>query len=106
SKAYTTTQKKEKKQKQIKDLQKLPVDLPDTIQLFCQELQTLNIIENSISLIFTDPPYDQLPLYEILAEEAIFILCDGGSLLTYVPQDKIGKVIGIMESHGLKFHWP
>lgn len=43
------------------------------------------IPDNSIDLIFTDPPYDRasLPLYGWLAEEAARVLKPGGFLLTY-----------------------
>jgi DNA modification methylase len=44
------------------------------------------IPDNSIDLIFTDPPYlkEFLPLYGWLAEEASRVLKPGGFLLTYV----------------------
>ncbi len=108
SKVYHKIIEKEKKQKRIQDVQKLPVNLPDTIKLYNQEFQTLKITPNSVSLIFTDPPFhDQhLHLYDDLMREAYDVLCDGGSILCYVGQGNIGKVINIAEKYGLKFHWP
>ena len=45
-----------------------------------------DIPDNSVDLIFTDPPYSKeyLPLYEELAKLAIRILKPGGSLVFYV----------------------
>ena len=47
---------------------------------------TKDIPDNSIDLIFTDPPYgiDSIPLYEDLAVLASRVLKPGGSLVTYV----------------------
>ncbi len=44
------------------------------------------IPDGSVSLIFTDPPYDRasLPLYSDLGAFAARVLRPGGSLITYV----------------------
>src|SRR5262249_36957206 len=46
------------------------------------------IPDNSVQLIFMDPPYDRdsLPLYEAAAEIGARILKPGGSLITYTGQ--------------------
>jgi hypothetical protein len=48
------------------------------------ELST-ELKDNSVDLVFTDPPYDDdsLPLYEQMGEVAARILKPGGSLITY-----------------------
>ena len=108
TKVYREIQKTEKKQKREKELKKLQVNLPDTIQIYNQEFQTLKITSGSVSLIFTDPPYHDkyLHLYDDLMKRAFDVLRDGGSLVCYVGQGNIGKVINMAEKYGLKFHWP
>lgn len=51
----------------------------------CMELSK-GIPDNSIDMIFTDPPYhkEYLHLYEWLATEAERVLKPGGALLTYI----------------------
>lgn len=100
--------KNEKKKKRNKELMKKQVNLPKTITLHNTPFQKLKIKPGSVSLIFTDPPYHDkfLHLFEDLAKQAGEVLRDGGSLVTYVGQGNIGKVINMMEKHGLKFHWP
>jgi len=63
---------------------------------------------NSVSLIFTDPPYHEkyLHLYESLAVHASRVLREGGSLICYAGHYAIGKIINMMEAQGLNFHWP
>ena len=71
--------------------------------------QLLKTIPNeSIDLIFTDPPYaaEYVPLYSDLAVIAHNVLKEGGSLVTYVGHYAIPKVIKIMENAGLTYWWP
>ena len=53
------------------------------------------IPDNSIDLIFTDPLYhrEYLPLYTNLAEVADRVLKDGGSLVTYIGQYALPKIL-------------
>lgn len=108
NKSYKKIKKLEKKQKRQEQLKKIQVKLPDNVQLYNQPFQQNKIKDNSISLIITDPPYlkEYLHLYEELAKQAIRVLQDGGSLLCYIGHYAIGKIIPMMEKHGLKFHWP
>src|SRR5260221_10363229 len=59
------------------------------------------IPDNSIDLIFTDPPYhrEHLPLYGWLAEEAARILKPGGFLLTYNGQIWKDQIMQMLGSH-------
>jgi len=84
------------------------VNLPKNVMLYNQEFQSAPIANNSVSLIFTDPPYHDkyLYLFKDLAIHASKVLRNGGSLVTYVGQGNIGKIINMMEEQGLTFHWP
>ncbi len=108
TKVYREIKKDEKKKQRHKELMKTQVNLPKTITLHNKQFQKLTIKPGSVSLIFTDPPYHDkfLHLYEDLAKQAFEVLRDGGSLVCYVGQGNIGKVINFMEKQGLKFHWP
>jgi 16S rRNA G966 N2-methylase RsmD len=66
------------------------------------------IPNESIELIFTDPPYagKYVPIYEDLAVIAHNVLKEGGSMVTYVGHYAIPKVIEIMENAGLTYWWP
>lgn len=62
---------------------------------------------NSIDLIFTDPPYitdDALELYESLSEIGSRVLKDGGSLLCYLTQSMLPSVIQLM-SKFMDYYW-
>jgi len=108
NKAYTTTKKNEKRQIRQEEIKKIQVNLPESVQLHNSEFQKIFIEGNTVSLIFTDPPYHEkyLYLYEDLAIHASRVLRDGGSLICYVGHYAIGKIINMMEKHGLSFHWP
>jgi len=108
SREYKKINKEQKKKERIQAIKKIQVNLPDTITLHNTEFQKLNIESDTISLIFTDPPYHDkfLHLYEDLAIQAARVLREGGSLICYVGQGNIIEVGKIMEKYGLKFHWP
>ena len=108
NKSYKRIKKQEKKEKRQDQIKKIQAHLPENAQLFNQPFQQNKIKDNSVSLILTDPPYkkEHLYLYEELAQQAIKVLKDGGSLLCYIGHYAIGTIISMMEKHGLKFHWP
>lgn len=108
TKVYREITKNEKRDKRQQEIKETQVNLPETVILHNSEFQKVFILKNSVSLIFTDPPYHEkyLYLYEDLAVHASRVLREGGSLVCYVGQTNIGKVINLMESQGLKFHWP
>jgi hypothetical protein len=64
------------------------------------------IPDGSVSLIFTDPPYDRdsLPLYADLAKLAAEKLVDGGSLVTYFGQYQMDKVLELVTPH-MRLWW-
>jgi tRNA G10 N-methylase Trm11 len=65
------------------------------------------IADDSIDLIFTDPPYGKqwLPLYESLAETASRVLKKGGSLVTNLGHHLIPEVIEYTLKAGLNYQW-
>lgn len=62
--------------------------------------------DDSIDLIFTDPPYawEYVPLYGELAAIAARKLKPGGSLIAYSGHQALGEVVRLMSEH-LKFWW-
>jgi DNA modification methylase len=69
--------------------------------------QSKTVLNGSIDLIFTDPPYaaEYVPLYNNLAVVAMNVLKDGGSIVTYVGHYAIPEVIEIMRRTGLTYWW-
>lgn len=106
--AYKDIRKQEKRKERHEALKEIQVNLPDTVQLYNDDFNNVSIKDNSVALIFTDPPYHEkyLHLYDQLGKQAARVLRDGGSLLCYVGHHQIGKIISMMEKHGLDFHWP
>jgi ParB/RepB/Spo0J family partition protein len=67
-----------------------------------------NIANNSIDLIFTDPPYNEnsLSLYADLARLADRVLKPGGSLVTYAGHYALFKINDqIRDNSKLVYHW-
>lgn len=68
--------------------------------------ERLPIADNSIDLIFTDPPYDlaSLPLYGWLSKEAARILKPNGFCLVMCGGLALNRIIKMLDEH-LTFHW-
>jgi hypothetical protein len=64
------------------------------------------IKDESVDLIFTDPPYDRpsLPLYRDLGKFASRVLIRGGSLICYCGHYSLLEV-GAMLQESLTYHW-
>lgn len=62
--------------------------------------------DNSIDMIFTDPPYDEnsIPLYGDLARLAAQKMKVGASLITYAGHYAIGQIYNLMAEH-LRYWW-
>lgn len=105
---YLKLKKLKKSRERKAVLEKIQVNLPESVQLHNSEFQKIFIEGNSVSLIMTDPPYHEkyLYLFEDLAVHASRVLRPGGSLITYVGHANMIKVGNMMEKHGLSFHWP
>lgn len=63
--------------------------------------------DGSLSLIFTDPPYDRKSsdLYQDLGDFASKKLSEGGSLLTYVGHIQLAEAMVGLSAH-LRYWWP
>src|SRR6266700_6853055 len=70
------------------------------------QLLSSSIPDESIDLVFTDPPYQKefLPLYGWLAKESVRVLKPGGFLLTYAGNVHKDKVI-LELSAQLEYFW-
>ena len=63
-----------------------------------------SIPDKSIDLIFTDPPYQEIMLYEDLAKFANRVLVDGGLCLSYIYQSRLQDVLNSMAKY-LTYNW-
>jgi 16S rRNA G966 N2-methylase RsmD len=89
----------------LKDLD--PSELFD-LQLGKMEILGENIPDNSVDMIFTDPPYNEasLSLYADLAKLADRVLKPGGSLITYVGHYALFKINDLIRTNSeLVYHW-
>jgi len=82
--------------------------LPEMVDLRQGDFREMleDIPDNSIDLIFTDPPYDadSIPLYGDLAKIAARVLKPGGSLLAYCGQYALPEILTSMGQH-LRYWW-
>jgi len=64
------------------------------------------VADGSLSLIFTDPPYDKKAreLFNGIGEFASAKLCEGGSLICYVGQTQMPTAIADLQKH-LRYWW-
>jgi hypothetical protein len=87
-------------------LQANPPDIP--VGLFVGDFREYakQIPDESIELIFTDPPYDResIPLFEDMAQIAARVLRPGGSLIAYCGQIQLPYVLEGMGRH-LRYWW-
>jgi hypothetical protein len=70
-------------------------------------ISSKNIVTGSVSLIFTDPPYDRksLHLYKDLVDVAFRVLKPGGSLITYIGQYALFEIGNVLLESGLTYWW-
>ena len=79
---------------------------PPVAGLHLGDFRHAEIPENSVELIFTDPPYDResIPLFEDAAKTAARILRPGGSLITYCGQTQLPEALALCAKH-LRYWW-
>jgi 16S rRNA G966 N2-methylase RsmD/DNA-binding XRE family transcriptional regulator len=81
----------------------------ENVELFEGDFREVSnsIEDNSIDLIFTDPPYDEksVPLYLDLANLAKRVLKENASVVTYVPNGLIPIITSYMMEAGLTYWW-
>ena len=63
-----------------------------------------SIPDKSIDLIFSDPPYQEISLYEDLANFADRVLVDGGLCLSYIYQSRLEDMLNAMAKY-LTYNW-
>lgn len=67
------------------------------------------IPDNSVDLIFTDPPYTNLTksldIYRNLGNIAMRVLKDGASLVTFIGTYDLPKFVNTLVDTGLNYHW-
>lgn len=110
-KAYREIKKEEKqKEAEVKRQEYLAIKeetSEDDIVRCGDAIEVMKTLDNnSVDLIFTDPPYDKdhIKFYGLMAEQAKRVLKVGGSLITYVGHYAIPEVCKDMGEH-LKFWW-
>jgi ParB-like chromosome segregation protein Spo0J len=102
--------KKEEKRQALTNTESI-IKLPDSIKLIhgdFKEESKKQIPDNSIDLIFTDPPYteESLSSYKDLVAEASRVLRPGGSLLMYFGGWAMPKLFEyIKEDTALRYWW-
>jgi len=104
--------KKDQKKEELKSI-KTNIELPPEIcKLFCNDFTKIDsetIPDNSIDLIFTDPPYGEqyIYLYEDLARLAVRVLKPRGSLVFYSGHIILDEVFNIFSRHktDLQYWW-
>jgi DNA modification methylase/ParB-like chromosome segregation protein Spo0J len=104
--------KKDQKKEELKSI-KTNIELPpENYRLYCNDFTKIDseiIPDNSIDLLFTDPPYgsDSLHLYKELGITADRVLKDGGSLVFYAGHIILNQIFRILDdnSSNLKYWW-
>lgn len=86
------------------------ISLPKQFRLYRGDfsVKQSKIPQNSIDLIFTDPPYDKasLGLYLKLARFASYVLKDGACLVTYAAQYYLPEIVSIFaQERSLRYLW-
>jgi hypothetical protein len=87
-------------------LQANPPEIPTGLYVGDFREYAKQIPDESIELIFTDPPYDResIPLFADLAQIAARVLRPGGSLIAYCGQIQLPHVLSGMAEH-LRYWW-
>ena len=111
--AYKQIKADEKKQNKEEKARRKSFTLEETIpdgycQLFCDDIRNglINIADNSVDFIITDPPYpkEYIPLYSDLSKVAARVLKPGGSLIVMVGQSYFPEVMQRL-SEEMTYHW-
>lgn len=71
------------------------------------DIARLPLADNSVDMIFTDPPYlrQYLPCYGHLAREAMRVLKPGGFVLAMAGGVYINQIFRMFDDAGLTFYW-
>ena len=108
-KAYRQLKNQDRRQNLLSNGVISNVQFPDNIHLFEGDFieKCKDIADNSIDLIFTDPPYQRgwLPFYEPLGKIAFRVLKEGGSLVMYAGHYALPQIFDYTKNSGLKYWW-
>lgn len=89
---------------------KIPLDISKSLLNKIVKIDAAKLFQslpdNSIDLIFTDPPYPRVffHCYEILAHHAPRVMKHGASLVTIIPHYNLPKVLELF-GRNLKWRW-
>ena len=100
-------QKEIKQGEILKQLDDYKNSQQEGIQLYHGDFREVaqNIDDESIDLIWVDPPYlDSIELYKSMSEIGSRVLKDGGSLLCYLAQTELPAVLSAMSEY-LHYYW-
>ena len=99
-------QKKKRAAQRKKAVKAMPKTALDNIQVGDFRKLSDVVSDGSLSLIFTDPPYDKksVELYDGLGKFAADKLCEGGSQLCYVGQTQLPLAMDHLWEH-LRYWW-
>lgn len=77
------------------------------MNLAIADIAHLPLPDNSVDMIFTDPPYlrQYLPCYGHLARESIRVLKPGGFVLAMCGGMYINQIFRMFDDAGLTFYW-
>ena len=105
-KAHAALKSLEEKTKAAALAAPVVIALPEGIHHGDFKLLASSIPDESVELVFTDPPYDRdaVQLYEAAAREAARILKPGGSMIAYSGQRFLPEVLAGMSQH-LRYWW-
>jgi len=83
-----------------------PTTLPAGLAVGDFRALAADLADNSVALIFTDPPYDRktIPLFDDLGRVAARVLKPGGSLITYCGQVQLPEALSLLSGH-LRYWW-
>jgi DNA modification methylase/ParB-like chromosome segregation protein Spo0J len=109
SKEYAKIMKEQRRTQLMSEASKIKMRWSHNCKLFNGDFEVIGkkIPDNSVDLIFTDPPYgiNGLELYEKLGWLTNRVLKEGGNLVTYSGQFYLNEVFKNLESTGLKYWW-
>ena len=99
-----TRQKAAREEKRIEAVKEIAI--PENLIVGDFREQSHKIADGSVSLIFTDPPYDRKAseMLPALGEFAAAKLMEGGSLILYVGQTQIPSALDALRPH-LRYWW-
>jgi tRNA1(Val) A37 N6-methylase TrmN6 len=114
---YNQIRRQEQKEDLIRQVQEVAAsrsqlsnEIASRAQLILRDFQSIDadsIGDNSIDLVFTDPPSSKewVPLYEPLGKMAYRLLKEGGSLVMYAGRYALPQIFDYMKNSGLKYRW-